>query len=74
MVAAMHPGIEILNAREQVAAHYLGEPLKAFVLARRPGRSWRLIARDVYDKTDGQVDVTGQSLRNWYGGAQVDVA
>lgn len=42
-------------------------PLEAFVRTRRQaGRSWRLITRDLYDATDGQVDVVHETLRTWY--------
>lgn len=41
--------------------------LNAFVAARRAtGRSWRLIARELYVQTRGQVDVTDQTLRKWF--------
>jgi hypothetical protein len=40
--------------------------LDAFVTERRArGEPWRTIARDLYDQTD--VDVTGETLRAWYG-------
>lgn len=41
--------------------------LGEFVRSRRDaGRSWRLIARDLYEVTDRQVDVTHESLRAWF--------
>ena len=41
--------------------------LEEFVRSRRSaGRSWRLIARDLLEATDGQADVTLESLRNWF--------
>lgn len=44
--------------------------LDDFVASRRAeGRSWRLIARDVHEQTDGQVDVTAETLRGWFGTA-----
>lgn len=45
----------------------LGEagPLDEFVRSRREaGRSWRLVARDLYDAT-GE-DVTYETLRSWF--------
>jgi hypothetical protein len=33
---------------------------------RREGVSWRRIARDLRDATDGSVDVTEQTLRSWH--------
>lgn len=42
-------------------------PLERFVTDRRgEGRSWRLIARDLFDATEGKVDVTFETLRSWF--------
>ena len=42
--------------------------LRTFIAERRAAkRSWRLIARDLYEATDGQVDVTYETLRSWAG-------
>ena len=54
---------------QRLANVVLGEDLETFVTSRRPERSWRLIARDLREATDGQVDVTEQTLQNWYGKA-----
>lgn len=51
---------------EQLADVLLGQPLQDYVLSRRPERSWRLIARDVYTATNGRIDVTHETLRGWY--------
>jgi hypothetical protein len=32
---------------------------------RRAGLSWRLIARELHTTTDGQIDVTAETLRGW---------
>lgn len=40
--------------------------IDAFVLSRRP-RSWRTIAADLREATEGAVDVTDVTLINWYG-------
>jgi len=50
----------------QLAAnHLLDGHLDQFVAERRnTGRSWRLIARDLYEATD--LDVTHETLRTWY--------
>lgn len=40
--------------------------LDEFIRSRRPRRSWRLIARDLYEATDHRVDVTYVTLRSWY--------
>lgn len=53
--------------RQRLATILLGDdgPLERFVRERRAaGRSWRLIARDLYDATE--VDVTFETLRAWF--------
>jgi hypothetical protein len=41
--------------------------LEQFVRVRRAeGRSWRLIARDIYEATDSQIDLTYETLRSWF--------
>lgn len=54
-------------------------PLGQFVIARRvrpapgrPRRSWRLIARDLLEATGGEIDLTGESLRQWFPTADAD--
>jgi hypothetical protein len=41
-------------------------PLEAFVRSRRPHRAWRLVARDLYEATNGEVDLTHETLRSWF--------
>lgn len=53
----------------RLADALLGEdgPLEAFVRTRRAkGRAWRLIARDLYEATGREIDVTYESLRAWF--------
>jgi hypothetical protein len=33
---------------------------------RAADASWRVIARTIYNKTGGEVDVTGETVRRWY--------
>lgn len=41
--------------------------VRAFVANRRDrGRSWRLIARELYVATKGEIDLTDQTLRKWF--------
>lgn len=40
--------------------------LDAFVAARRPGTSWRNIARDLERTTGGKVVLAPETLRLWY--------
>lgn len=42
-----------------------GWPLDEFVAARRPDRSWRLIAIEVSTRTG--IDISGEALRGWFG-------
>ncbi len=45
----------------------LGEDLDRWISAKRDeGRSWRLVARDLFEATDGEIDVTYETLRAWY--------
>lgn len=50
----------------QLAAnHLLDGKLDEFVTSRRAkGRSWRLIARDLFEATE--LDVTHETIRSWY--------
>lgn len=42
-------------------------PLEDFVRDRRAtGRAWRLIARDLYEATQSEVDLTHETLRSWF--------
>ena len=51
----------------QLAEHLLGEPLRAYVeRKRREQKAWRLICMDILTDTKGAIDVTQQTLRNWF--------
>lgn len=53
---------------QRLADLLLPTTLGDFVATRRAsGRSWRLIARDLHQETDGQIDVTAETLRGWFG-------
>lgn len=54
----------------RLATELLGQDVDQFVAARRPERAWRLVARDLYEATHGAIDVTPQTLINWYGEPQ----
>ena len=43
----------------------LGEPVVDWIRARRPGTPWRTIAAELRTATNGQIDVTAQTLINW---------
>jgi hypothetical protein len=41
--------------------------VRTFALDRRAaGKSWRVIARELHVATKGKVDVTDQTLANWF--------
>lgn len=64
-----------LTPTQRLATVLLGVDVEDFVISRRRDkRPWRLIARDLHEATDGQVDVTDQTLQNWYGDVQVEAA
>lgn len=55
-----------------LAEALLGCPITEWITARRrAGRSWRFVARDLADATDGQIDVTVQTLQNWMREAEI---
>jgi len=64
----------------QTPTHRLADVLLPTTLAeyvagkRESGRSWRLISRDLYEETAGQVDVTAETLRSWFGTAELQTA
>lgn len=55
---------------QRLADVILGRPVDEWIAERRnlPNpRSWRLLARDLYDATDGSIDVSHETLRLWCG-------
>lgn len=51
---------------QRLASLILGQPVQTWIASRRDsGRSWRLVARDLYEATNGQIDVTHETVRNW---------
>lgn len=52
---------------QRLATRLLGEPVEDWVRARRPQRkSWRKIANELSQATDGLVDVSPQTLLTWF--------
>lgn len=50
----------------QLASALLGVDVVDWIAKRRDeGRSWRWVARDLADATDGRIDVTLQTLYSW---------
>lgn len=51
---------------QRLASLLLGQSVFDWLAERlEAGRSYRLISRDLYTATNGQVDVTGEALRQW---------
>lgn len=62
-------GVEQLTPTQKLAGMLLGQPVNAWIQAKRDaGRSWRLVSRDLYEQTNGQIDVTHETLRVWIEG------
>ena len=56
---------------EALAAILIDEPVATYCARLRDeGKSWRSVARQLAQDTDGQVDVTEQTLRNWVASAE----
>jgi hypothetical protein len=54
------------SANQKLATHLLGEPVLTWVANRRAdGQPYRLIARTLYELTEGQIDVTPEAIRQW---------
>lgn len=50
-------------------------PLEEFVRTRRAeGVAWRIIARDLYEATDRELDLTYETLRSWFPDEPVEAA
>lgn len=59
-----------MTATQRLADHLLHEGLHDYVMSRRAkGDSWRRIAIDLHD--DIGIDVTHETVRAWYFGADV---
>lgn len=54
------------TATQRLASHLLNQDIDDFIAQKRnAGVTWRFIARDLCDATDGQIDVTYETLRQW---------
>lgn len=63
------------TAKQRLADFILGRPLAEFVAERRADDvAWRRISRELLDSTDGAVDISGESLRAWFGDEQAGAA
>lgn len=51
---------------QRLATLLLHKPVTEWIAEQRAeGTSWRLTARALYAATDGQIDVTAETLRGW---------
>lgn len=66
-----------LTPTQRLASVLLATDLREWVAERRnPAdirRSWRVIANELRRQTDGAVDVTGETLRGWFGDVDEDL-
>jgi hypothetical protein len=59
-----------LSPTQRLAALLVGRPLDEYVTEKRtatPKWSWELIAEQLAADTNGQVNVSREALRRWYG-------
>jgi hypothetical protein len=59
-----------MTPTQRLATMVLGRPLGEYVAEKRTARPrwpWRLIAEQLAEDTDGQVNVSYEALRSWYG-------
>lgn len=55
-----------MTPTQQLATMLLGRPVDEWIRERRAaGQPWRVIARDLYERTNGRIDVAHQTLVNW---------
>lgn len=68
--------METPTATQRLASVLLGGDLRSWVEDRRnPAdvrRSWRVIANELRYATNGEVNVTGETLRGWFGDVDRD--
>ncbi len=51
--------------KQRLADLLLGEPVEDWILRNRPALAWDKIDRALGDKTQGAVDITGVTCREW---------
>lgn len=51
---------------QKLASVLLNQDVREFIEQRRSqGMAWRFIARDLYEATEHQIDVTYETVRSW---------
>jgi len=59
-----------MTPTQRLAAIKLGRPLSDYVAEKRTARpkwGWQLIAEQLAEDTDGEIVVSRETLRGWYG-------
>ncbi len=55
-----------MTPTQRLAGLILGEPVDNWIRRQRAeGKAWRTIAADLYDRTNGQIDVSYEACRRW---------
>lgn len=65
------------TANQRLAELLLGRPLSEYVIEKRtsvPRWTWRLIAEQLATDTEGDVQVSHETLRQWYGATDDEAA
>lgn len=60
----------VVNPSQALAEHIIGRPLSEYVHEKRVGRprwSWQEIADQLATDTAGQVSLSRETLRTWFG-------
>ena len=56
---------------QRLASITLGQPVHDWIAARRAeGASWRQIAEQLRQQTNGEIDLTHEACRRWHGDHQ----
>lgn len=50
---------------QRLASILIGEDVGPWINRRRPEKSWRKIATELSDATNGEIDVPAQTVTNW---------
>lgn len=55
-----------MTPTQRLAGMILGEPVADWIARQRSdGKSWRTVAADLRDRTNGQVDISYEAVRRW---------
>ena len=55
-----------MTPTQRLAGMILGEPVAAWIARQRSaGKSWRAVAADLRERTNGQIDISYEAVRRW---------